>query len=402
MRSVFALRDFRLMLVAWGASMFGDFLAVIALTVRVQEASGSGLAVAALLAALGIPAGLLNPVAGWLVDRVETTRLLAATAAAQAVVALALALVDSVAATVALAFLLGCGLAIEAPALFALLPRVVGEELAPRASGVLEAARYAGLTIGLLSGGVLTGALGSGATMLVDVGTFVLGAVTALSLRTRRRAEVARAQIGSDMTAGLRLLGADAALRLSVLVLASAILFAAIVNVAEVFLAKDELGAGDAGFGALAASWGLGMTVGALGSGRRLTGSNSARAVVLMTIVSGAILALTALAPVLAVALVLFVVGGASNGISNVAMRVLIQARVPDELRGRAYSAYHGGITVVEFLAFASGGVLVELLGPRGTFAVAGLGALAAGALGWLRLRAASGSARRPPAAIRR
>jgi len=142
--------------------MFGDFLAVIALTIRVQEASGSGVAVAALLVALGIPAGLFNSIAGWLVDRVETTRVLAFTAAGQAVVAVGLALVDSVAATVALAFVLGCGLAVESPALFSLLPRVVGEERAPRASGMLEAARYAGLTIGVLSGGILTGALDRG------------------------------------------------------------------------------------------------------------------------------------------------------------------------------------------------------------------------------------------------
>ena len=124
-RSVLAERDFRLILAAWGASMFGDFLAVIALTIRVQEASGSGVAVAALLVALGIPAGLFNSIAGWLVDRVETTRVLAFTAAGQAVVAVGLALVDSVAATVALAFVLGCGLAVESPALFSLLPRVV-------------------------------------------------------------------------------------------------------------------------------------------------------------------------------------------------------------------------------------------------------------------------------------
>lgn len=39
-------------------------------------------------------------------------------------------------------------------------------------------------------------------------------------------------------------------------------------------------------------------------------------------------------------------------------------------------------MTVVEFVAFASGGLVVELLGPRGAFAVAGIGALAAGALG--------------------
>ncbi len=402
MRSILAERDFKLVLVAWGTSMLGDFLALIALVVRVQETTGSGLAVAALLAALGIPAGVLNPLAGWLVDRLETTRVLAVTSAAQAIVALALALVDSAGATIALALLLGCGLAIEVPAMFALLPRVVGEERAPRASGMLEAARYAGLTVGLLSGGILTGALGPGTTMLVDVASFALACAAALALRTRRRPEPSAAEGDDGMSAGLRLLGADRVLRLSVLVVGAGLLFAAAVNVAEVFFAKDELGAGDAGYGALAASWGVGMTAGALGSGGRLTGANSSRAVVLMTLGTGVALGLTAAAPTIGVALVIFLFGGASNGISNVAMRVLIQSRVADELRGRAYSAYHGGITVVEFLAYASGGALIEMLGPRGTFAAAGAGALAAGAVGMLVLRRGSSPAPRPPAALPR
>jgi MFS family permease len=382
-RSVLAERDFRLILAAWGASMFGDFLAVIALTIRVQEASGSGLAVAALLVALGIPAGLFNPIAGWLVDRLETTRVLAVTAAAQAVVAVGLALVDSVAATVALAFVLGCGLAVESPALFSLLPRVVGEERAPRASGMLEAARYAGLTLGVLTGGILTGALGSGTAMLVDAGTFAVGAGAALALRTRRHPGAETAGEGATgMTAGLRTIGRDRVLRLSVLVLGSAVLFAGAVNVAEVFLVKGELDAGDAGYGALAASWGLGMTAGALGAGRLLTAGNSARTLVLMSMGTGVTLALTGAAPTLTVALALFLVGGACNGTENVAMRVLIQARVPDRIRGRVYSAYHGGMTVVEFLAYAGGGVLVQLVGARGTFGVAGVGALAAALVG--------------------
>ena len=154
------------------------------------------------------------------------------------------------------------------------------------------------------------------------------------------------------------------------------------MNVAEVFYAKDELGAGDAGFGALAASWGLGMSVGALTSGRWLSGANAARAVVLATLGDGVALLLAAPAPTLAYALVCFVLGGAFNGIENVAMRVLVQARVADQLRGRVYSAYQGGVWAANFIALAAGGVVVELVNPRGTFALAGIGALLAGAIG--------------------
>jgi MFS family permease len=55
---------------------------------------------------------------------------------------------------------------------------------------------------------------------------------------------------------------------------------------------------------------------------------------------------------------------------------------VADHLRGRVYSAYQGGVTAANFIAIAAGGAVVELVSPRGTFLIAGLGALAAGAIG--------------------
>jgi len=183
-------------------------------------------------------------------------------------------------------------------------------------------------------------------------------------------------------------------------VLGAAVTFAAATNVAEVFYAKDELGAGDAGYGALAAAWGVGMVVGALLIGRRLTGSSAALAVVAGTLVTGATLGAAAVAPVLAFALGAFVAGGAANGAENVAMRTLIHARVEDGLRGRAYAAYHGAMTCAEFTAYAVGGLLVEASGPRGTLAIAGAGALLAGLAGALSLaRGARSRARSSPGA---
>ena len=385
--SVLRLRDFRLVLVAWGVSMFGDFLAVIALVLRVEEATDSAFAVAALLFASGVPATLLAPLTGWLVDRVETTRLLAATAAAQTAVATALVVFESPGATIALALLLGCGLAIEGPALFSLVPRIVGPARAPRANAWLEAARYVGLTFGTLTGGVVTGAVGSQTALALDAGTFAVACGAALALRVRRAPARPLEESGwGQVMAGLGLLARDRVLRTAVLVLGAAVTLAAATNVAEVFYAKDELDAGDAGYGALAAAWGVGMVAGALAIGRRLTGSTAALAVATGTLVTGLSLISAALAGALVLALAIFVAGGAANGTENVAMRTLIHARVADGLWGRAYAAYHGAMTAAEFTAFAIGGLLVEATGPRETMAIAGAGALLAGLAGALRL----------------
>ena len=105
-------RDGRLIVGAVGISALGDFLLWIPLTLHVHEQTGSGAAVAALMICLWGPIVLLAPAAGLLADRVETRRLLLWASVAQAVVAAALALaLDSTAATLALAALLGAGFA---------------------------------------------------------------------------------------------------------------------------------------------------------------------------------------------------------------------------------------------------------------------------------------------------
>jgi hypothetical protein len=70
-------------------------------------------------------------------------------------------------------------------------------------------------------------------------------------------------------------------------------------------------------------------------------------------------------------------------------MRVLLQARVPVELRGRAYAAFQGLAAPADFIALALGGVFVQVLGPRPTFALAGIGTLAAVAIGLPAVRRA-------------
>ena len=71
-----APRDLRLLAGAVLLSAAGDLLLVVVLALRVHDLTGSGLAVAALFGSLMAPIVVLAPVAGRLVDRTETRRLL--------------------------------------------------------------------------------------------------------------------------------------------------------------------------------------------------------------------------------------------------------------------------------------------------------------------------------------
>src|SRR4051794_11841595 len=175
--SLLRRRDVRLLLAGYALSAFGDYLALLVLTIRVHDLTGSGLAVAGLLLAGILPTMLLGPVAGLLVDRFETVRVLIAGALAATAFAVGLAAATSLPVLLALAAGLGAAATTTRPAVFALLPRVVSEGELAGANSLAEVAQFGGATLGPLAGGLLSARLGSGWALLLNAGTFLALAV---------------------------------------------------------------------------------------------------------------------------------------------------------------------------------------------------------------------------------
>jgi MFS family permease len=383
------LRDFRLIFLSTALSSFGDYVALVALTIRVHDLTQSGFAVSALLISGLLPLVVFAPMAGLLVDRVETSRLLWVTALAQAGIAAALAFTESIPLVLLLSFLLGTGFAVVQPALFAVVPRAVGEDRTTPANASLEVARWGGASIGPLAGGAMAAAAGTELALLADAATFLLVAVAMAAMRLRRRpAGEAGEERPPDrgMREGVAFVARHRLLRLTFVVLGASVLFAAIDNVAEVFFAKNVLRAGDLGYGGLIAAWTLGMVVVSLGLARRIPPGRLSLAVMLGSATVGAAVSVTAAFPAIALALVMFMVGGGANAAENVAMRSLIHHRTPDRLRGRVFSAYYGMVHAAHISALGLGGLLVNAVGARYSLLVAGLGGLAIGLVGLLQL----------------
>src|SRR4051812_12181864 len=95
-----------LLVAAVGISMFGDLLAYVPIALHLQEATGSGLVVAAMFVALWSPMFFLAAPAGLLVDRHEPRRILLVAVLAQAAVAIVLAFTTGTAAILLLTALL--------------------------------------------------------------------------------------------------------------------------------------------------------------------------------------------------------------------------------------------------------------------------------------------------------
>jgi MFS family permease len=364
-------RDSRLLVGAVGLSAAGDFLALIPLVSAVQALSESGFAVSGLFIALWGPLVLFAPLAGRLVDRVETRRLLIVTSLAQAVVALALlAATDSVPAIIALVAVLGSMNAIAQPAEFSLAPAIASASRVKRLNGHVETARYLGLTIGPIAGGALGAAGGIEIALAINAATFVAVAIAAALLHVRR--EPLGDAEAEDTSGGLALLRADPLLRLVMVVTFLTLLIMTGVATAEVFYVRDDLDGGDFGYGLVMSAWTLGMAAGALLVSTRIRTAALASAAMVMIMVQGAGLSVQTIWLSLPFAVFMYLIGGIGHGTKNVLVRTLIHERVPARAHGRAGAAYNALRNGAELGALALGGVLVESIGARGTLALQG------------------------------
>src|SRR5262245_24699147 len=185
-RSLWRSRDLRIAVAGRAASFLGDEVVLVALVLRIHDGGASPALIAALLAAGMLPVLLLAPLVGVLVDRYDSRRLLVGASLAQAAVCLGLASVESHAALLGLAALLGAGQSLNSTTWLALVPRIVGTERLPEAMGLMQAA-FTLVGIGAPAlGGLLSGLCGTRVALLLAAVSFLGVSVAALSVRTRR------------------------------------------------------------------------------------------------------------------------------------------------------------------------------------------------------------------------
>ena len=392
-------RDVQLITGAVGISALGDFLLWIPLTLHLQDMTDSAIAVAALFVALWAPVVVLAPAAGLLVDRMESRALLVGASLAQAGVAAGLAFaLDSVAAILVLAALLGGGFAVAQPAEFALVPVIGRGRDLTRLNGYVESSRYIGMMAGPVAGGILGGVGGTEAAMLVNAASFAAVAVAGLMLHARRPPGVPEEGETDRARDGIVHLFRDRELGLVMWVVFVSLLFMTATVTAEVFFLREDLEVGETLYGLIFGTWVVGMAFGALVIARRVP----KQALALGTLVGVGMQSVGVGLPAAVLAAwfcaALWLVGGMAHGTKNVLARTLIQERVPERVHGRAFAAYNGLRNGAELIAIAAGGLLVAVLGARVTLALAGAFPLAAALVG-LTVYVRSGARRLAPSA---
>jgi MFS family permease len=354
-------------------SFVGDAVSMVALVILVVQLTGSASAVGGALVALLLPT-FASPLFGVLADRFDRRVVLVASDLVRATLVLGLVFVRDLVLIYGLIFLMGLARTLFNPTIRAGFPSVVGEGDLTRANSLIGGTFSASVTVGPALGGLLVAAVGVSGAFLLDAATYLIsaGLLSRIPLPRPQREEE-EVGVFRELRSGFSYL-AGARVPLAVMIgVFLTVLATDLATPAEVFLAKGTFGAGDVGYGLLVSVWGAGMVLGSalmavLGDRLRLLPTYFLGIFVWALALAG-----TGLSPTFVLALGMLAIAGAANGLDNVVTDTILQRQVPDAFLGRVFSVKYLGYGAGEALAYPAGGVLVDQLGPRATFLLAGI-----------------------------
>ena len=369
---------FRRLLAARTISHIGDGVALIALVLLVQKGRGTGTSVGALLLATSIPR-FLGPIAGAIVDRVEQRSLMVACDVGQAAIFGTIAWIGpSFPVLLGLVALAAAFDTLFAPAGRSALPALVRPEQLMRANAWIGMSLNIQVAAGPILGGLLYSWLGGRGALAANALSFVLSAVFLLGLpplRAPADGEEARGFLAVGMD-GLRFARRNRVVRTLIVALFVGVAFAGLDDVALVFLVRDTLGGSALAYGLVTGAYGIGMLAGSLGLSWKGTAAAAGTVFLLGWVAGGIGAVLTGIAPLIALVAVGQAIAGVGNAVEVVAMDTLVQQAVPRQMLGRVFGLVGTAAPAGHSLAFAAGGFLVDLFGPRIVFLIAGFGVL--------------------------
>ncbi len=383
----------------WAArtvSQVGDVAQFTTLALLLFALTGSGLGVSGAVLAEILPVLLLAPLAGSVVDRLPRVRVMISADLVRALLAGALALWhENAVLAYAVAFGLSAGQVFFNPAAQSLLPALVDDdELVAANSGIWSAAVTAQIAVAPLAA-LIAVRFGFGAGFAVNAASFVLSALALRGMtEPRRTSAVSVSSPFAHAREALTALAAIPLLKALAVGQLLAALSAGATGALLVVLAEQQLGGGET-FGVLIAAIGVGAVAGPVLLLRRIRDPRRPLLVFGPYAVRGIVdlvLAATVALPVAAAALVCYVV---STSVGNVTFSSLLQSRVPEELRGRAFAGFDVLWQSGRMVSLLGGGLLADAAGIRAVYVLGGLLLLAAAAVGGRA--AASGSSSSGP-----
>jgi MFS family permease len=359
-RSILQKRSLRYVFAANLVSMLGSGMNAAAVAWFVLKATHSEMALGTLAVFQTLPAMLMLPFTGVIIDREDRRRLVMMLDAARAIIILVVSVLAfrgtvRVWELYLMNTLVAAGFWMFWPTITALIRELTpGEEFVHANTFLLAGVQGGWLIAGSIVGFVYEH-IGLGGVLLIDFSTYVVSFLCYFAVRKGRHVIPRPAEIRSDIIAaesqvgrfrremkeGIEFLRQH---RSVVFLGMSWALFLGAMTTGIVVtapLSDHVFHAGATGYGWLNAGWGVGAFLSALYAPRVIAEVGSRRSIAL----SMGLLAISAmLAPysiVLAVAVAIYGLMGSARGVSGVAMNTSLMEQVPDHFMGRVQNIFY-------------------------------------------------------------
>ena len=378
--------DLRALFLAQVVSYTGDWLTFVAIAGMVDEATGSPFLVALAYVAFTLPAFLISPLAGAVVDRVDRRQLLIVVSMAQALCAVGLltASLDRVWPLFLFQGVISALAAFVKPAIEAGVPNITRtpEEL-QQANALFGSTWGVMLAVGAGLGGVVSEVFGRSVAFTADGMSFLVALglfwIVRRPLQERDRHERPRLRPIADIGEVTRHARHDPVLLALITSKATFGIGAAAVSQLPV-LVTSVFGWGDGGTGLLLAARGVGSGLGPLIASRFVRGDLQK----VLRVCGLAGLSFTvcyiglAWSPGIVVAAVFVFAGHLGGGAQWTLSTYGLQVRTPDHIRGRILAGDFALVTLVMSAAGLLAGGLSEVVDVRWTITIFGGGATVA------------------------
>ena len=385
-------------------SAMGDALFLPCVGWLALATSGKSMDLGWVLFLNAVPFLLCSALAGALVDRHGSKRMMIASDIARALLLLALPVWAHMAGTLTMpmlmvtAVLLGTFSTPFVPARDALIPQLVGERSLTRWNAMFQMSGYVALALGFAFGGELIRLLHTADTsevdailrvLAIDGGTFLVSAVAlALILVPKRKRTPAKTSVFREAREGVAYARKDRLVfgLLSLTALNNLFLMGPAI-VGPLLLVRNTFGLGPAHLMAFELCMAGGMVAGAIFLARFASRWHPAHVFVMGLILDGITYLPFVWIDRFPTALVCIAFHGFFIPWIVVSRTTLLQRHVPAQRHGNVFALTHMTVTGVTALSCLGAGALAAWTGPRGLFGIPGVFATLTGIWAWLALR---------------
>jgi MFS family permease len=391
MRTILQKRALRFVLAANVISMLGSGMNSAAVAWHILQATHSEIALGMFAVLQTLPAMVMLPFTGVIIDREDRRRLVMMLDAARAVVILTVSILAflhrvQIWQLYLMNMLVAAGFWMFWPTITALIKELTPEGEFVEANTFLLAGVQGGWLIAGAVVGFVYNHIGLGGVLLIDVSTYVVSFLCYFAVRKGRHVVPRPEELRSDLVAaeaaerrfwrelldglqflrerpGVILLGISWALFLG------AMLTAVVVTPS---LSDRVFHAGAVGYGWLNGGWGVGAFLSALYAPKVIKRLGWRLAIAVSMALLASCMILSPFSRFLALAVLLFGLMGSARGVSGIAMNTSLMEQVPNHFMGRVQNTFYFAGTLLQIVLSLAVGFVAQRISLAGGFAIIG------------------------------